>query len=1194
MSPQIDNIAGLDLPPEAEQVLRRIFGRYKRVIITGEFSAGLSGSRVLAVRPIKLDGTPELPTVVKLASTSMIRREWRAYQSHIHNRLAHVAPLNARPTLLAETGWGGLRYPLVSSGSQDVLSLRAYFQLSDVGAEQLRAVLERLLRIMDSIWSFGAVEPDFSYQEGYDAALPSNLLVQAGPLPAGARPTLICPSRPLPADLEPGRPLVLAGFAVRKVDLLCRTLTLGPPTGPPFAVRLRLPAGAAVPGYALGEIVERAEGCLVETRASRLRAELAELAPQLDPAADLAPLAEGIWLPNPLAALPALLARRRSVHLATVHGDFNLENILIEPHFGDISLIDFAEARRDHVLHDLLHLEAEVITRLLPELARRYRLDPLLALVGLGWRLHRAICLPAATDGPPAHPGLQKLWTILHAIRRAARRYLFDVGDVGEYYQGLAIYLLGTLRFRNLSQSPEHPLPKQLAFWAAQLASQFLDHADAEAPPPSLALLLARAEPLWQGGPAPQVAAVAPALPDDELPPGGPLPPRSRMLLDRNPRFVGRREQLRELGRRLGQPAQSGGLPVAIVGLGGMGKTQLAVEFAYRFGRFFPAGVFWLSFADPQGVPSEIAACGMREGLNLRPQFAELPIEEQVRLVQEEWERPEPRLLIFDNCEDPALLERWRPRTNASRVLITSRRSGWDAASVDVLPLGVLRRAESLALLREHQPDSDGATLDAIADELGDLPLAIHLAGSYLARYRHMVDAGAYLDGLRQSSPLLHQSMQAGIHSPTEHDTHVARTFAVSYNQLGRAGPAADLARSLFHGMACLAPGEPIPEALICGLLAAGEPARAASGALLGAAISQLTELGLVSAEAQRTFRLHRLLRVFVRGQMAGSLEAIQAGVEQALCAEAERLNARRDPAALREWQAHLRYLADTAAPRSDARSADLSHALAEHLYQVADYRGACAYFARALSARSAALGPDHPATARSLTQLGKALHYCGDAEQARRRLEQALAIQRAALGDHNDTATTLNHLGFLLQLQGQPEGARKCHTEALRIRRGLLGDSHPAIADSLSNLAYIDYLSGDLDAAQRRLEQALAVQRRATGDAHLETARIMSNLGELLVARREPAEAEAVLREALATQRRELGEEHPETARTLSYLGEVCLLAGDTARARAYYERSLQVFMACHGGQHPRTLRVRGRLEALNSSSTGSYTGRY
>jgi hypothetical protein len=110
------------------------------------------------------------------------------------------------------------------------------------------------------------------------------------------------------------------------------------------------------------------------------------------------------------------------------------------------------------------------------------------------------------------------------------------------------------------------------------------------------------------------------------------LPPGSRLPLILNRLFVGREPDLLELARAL----KAGGTAAveqstAVSGMGGVGKTQLACEFAYRYGRYFAGGVFWLGCADPAAIPAEIATCG--RGLNLQPGFTGLPLEEQVALV---------------------------------------------------------------------------------------------------------------------------------------------------------------------------------------------------------------------------------------------------------------------------------------------------------------------------------------------------------------------------------------------------------------------------------------------------------------------------------------------------------------------------------------------------------------------------------
>ena len=253
------------------------------------------------------------------------------------------------------------------------------------------------------------------------------------------------------------------------------------------------------------------------------------------------------------------------------------------------------------------------------------------------------------------------------------------------------------------------------------------------------------------------------ALPLETIPDPAPLPPGSRMPLRQNPLFVGRAADLRALARTSRGKTVATGQTAAIIGLGGMGKTQLASEFAHRYGQFFAGGVFWLSFADPAAVATEAAACGGPGALSLHPEFHTLPLIDQVQLVQAAWQSPLPRLLVFDNCEDEALLAQWRPPHGGCRVLVTSRRASWEPSlGVQLVPLGILQRDESLALLRHHRPDlsTDDADLKAIAAELGDLPLALHLAGSFLARYRQAVTPATYLAQLRQPDLLAHESLQ--------------------------------------------------------------------------------------------------------------------------------------------------------------------------------------------------------------------------------------------------------------------------------------------------------------------------------------------------------------------------------------------------------------------------------------------------
>ncbi|MCI0395180.1 MAG: hypothetical protein L0322_09615, partial [Chloroflexi bacterium] len=295
-------------------------------------------------------------------------------------------------------------------------------------------------------------------------------------------------------------------------------------------------------------------------------------------------------------------------------------------------------------------------------------------------------------------------------------------------------------------------------------------------------------------------------MPEDEAPAPAALPPGSRMLFSANPHFAGRADALQQLARRLkrGQTAAIGQV-AAVSGLGGVGKTQLAAEFVHRYGRYFAGGVFWLSFASPETIPTEVAGCGRAMGL---PGLEHLALPDQVARVRQEWQQPTPRLLVFDNCEDERLLAAWRPLTGGCRVLLTSRRGRWDPGlGVANLALNVLARPESVALLQnlagfENLPDLEA---EAIAAELGDFPLALHLAGSFLAYYAGAITPADYLADLRGGALLDHPALQGAgsAYSPTGHERHVARTFALSTERLDPQDATDSLAMALLARAAC-------------------------------------------------------------------------------------------------------------------------------------------------------------------------------------------------------------------------------------------------------------------------------------------------------------------------------------------------------------------------------------------------------
>lgn len=680
----------------------------------------------------------------------------------------------------------------------------------------------------------------------------------------------------------------------------------------------------------------------------------------------------------------------------------------------------------------------------------------------------------------------------------------------------------------------------------------------------------------------------------DTVPPPAMLPPGSHMPLRRNPLFVGREQDLRALAQALnadGTAAIGQVEIVAATGLGGIGKTQLACEFVHRYGPYFPGGVFWLSFADPATIPAEVAACGGLDGMQISPAFDTLPLEQQVRQVLAAWKEPLPRLLIFDNCEEETLLEQWRPKHGGCRVLVTSRHYHWDVAlGVQAVPLDVLPRSDSIALLRQFRSElhEDDADLAAVAAALGDLPLAIHLAGSFLAHYRHALTPAQYLSRLHTPTLLDDRSLQAAGLSPTQHVQHVARTFEQSYERLDAAVPTDALALTLLAHAAYFAPGESLPRWLLLQTL--NLPEEDAERTLLGEdALMRLIDLGLLDTAAAGSLRLHRLVVAFVRAVLGNA--AVQEVVEGTVLRVVDDLNARRNPCPVLAIQPHLRAITEAAQVRADTRTAAFCTALGAHLWQLGVYGEAQRYHAQALAIRRRVLGADHPDTAQSLNNLGNVRWKQGQYAEARRYHAQALAIRQRVLGsDHRDTAQSLNNLGLMLQELGHYAEAQRSYEQAFAINQRVLGPDHPNTALILNNLGFVFDSQGQYAAAQRSYEQALAIWQRVLGDDHPDTALSLWNLGEVFTVQGQYAEAQRALEQALKIYRRVLGSDHPHTARCLRAWGKLLHAQRETEQAQSYLVQALAIQQRMLGDDHPDTAQTFNNL-GLVLQAQGHYT---
>ncbi len=676
----------------------------------------------------------------------------------------------------------------------------------------------------------------------------------------------------------------------------------------------------------------------------------------------------------------------------------------------------------------------------------------------------------------------------------------------------------------------------------------------------------------------------------DALSEPGALPPGSRIPFSRNALFTGRENQLLTLAR-IFAPEPSNQLPAtrfqAIQGMGGVGKTQLAVEFAYRYGRFFH-GVHWINALQPSLLDAEVAACGLAMGLTPWPDT--LP--EQLVLTLQAWATGGPRLIILDNLEDPAPARAWLAQLSQTpcRVLITARRAEWPRhLGLSPLRVDCFTPEESRAFLSQYlpAPDRRGAggagqgDLDALHTRLGGLPLALELAGRYLAACPRL-SIPAYLQQLNDT--LAHPSMQrwrAAEGNATSHDLDLAATFAVSWARVEDAA-----ARELFALAGWCAPNTPIP----CELL---ERAAGLEPEACDLALSDLRALGLL--EEGNT--IHPLLAEFARGVDDGRRTTDDgeettdnrpppmvrvARLADALAGLAMQANDLMDEtgslAHFAPLRSHIEALIPAAEDATPEDAANLSGNLGYYLNRIADLAGARAAHARALRILEQVLGEEHPTVATAVNNLGSVLQALGDLAEARAAYERALRIDEAAYGpEHPDVATDVNNLGSVLQDLGDLAGARAALERALRIDEAVYGQGvedaqHPNVAIHVNNLGSVLQALGDLVGAQAAFERALRIDEAVYGPEHPNVARDVNNLGSVLQALGDLAGTRAAYARALRIWEASLGEEHPNVASATNNLGSVLQALGDLAGARAAYARALAIREKIYGRNHPET----------------------
>jgi hypothetical protein len=540
--------------------------------------------------------------------------------------------------------------------------------------------------------------------------------------------------------------------------------------------------------------------------------------------------------------------------------------------------------------------------------------------------------------------------------------------------------------------------------------------------------------------------------------------------------LAGREDLLAELDARLGHRGQAGPAVVALCGLGGAGKTSVAVEHAYR--QLPGAGVVWQFAAEePAALTAGFGELAARLGAGDGPGAGD-----PVAVVHGWLARRADWLLIFDNVPGPAEIRGLLPPAGGGRVVITSQYPHWPGGHALEVP--VLDRAAAAAFLlaRTGAGRTEQEAAGVLAAELGGLPLALEQAAAYMQAAGRGI--GEYLALFRARRAEL-----LGRGDPAGYDKRVTTTWALAFAELGQVGPAAGLLR-----LAACCAAEDIPLPL---LLRPRPPLTAEFGAEVAPllvpllddelarddAVAALRRYSLISAPHDGLVSVHRLVQEITMAQLPEDLaaawrQAVATVIDAALPGDPE------DPAA---WSAFAALLPHAQAAL-DPASASMDNS-ARYLGVSGNYAAASVLQRRVFQARGTGLGVEHPDTLTARADLAYWTGLAGDAAAARYQMAALVPVRERVLGaEHPDTLAARANLARWTGAAGDAAAARDQYAALLPVRERVLGAEHPDTLTARANLASWTGLAGDAAAARDLYAALLPVRERVSGAEHSET----------------------------------------------------------------------------------------------------------
>jgi tetratricopeptide (TPR) repeat protein len=647
----------------------------------------------------------------------------------------------------------------------------------------------------------------------------------------------------------------------------------------------------------------------------------------------------------------------------------------------------------------------------------------------------------------------------------------------------------------------------------------------------------------------------------------------------KNPNFVGRRTNLNKLHDRLQETKRLA--ITAVSGMGGIGKTALALQYAYEQADFYAEGRLWLTVGD--GFAEEIVSFG-RSPLQLGIDDG-LAIAEKVRAVWQSWPGENPVLIVIDNVnkeQDYGDIKPFLPTDARFKVLMTSRIK---FAGVSDLPLDVLPLSEAVALLEalagsEQRVWEQGAA-EVLCQRLGRLPLALSLVGSYLGNDRGLTLAdvtqqlqakGLETGWLNQADPsVAERGLKAAIDLSWEILEPRVQDFACFLSWFAYAPIPWDLV-----------------ESAIAILKEQVSSADQEKSAWINSDLLDLRQILVrfhfleIEDYTLPSYKIHPLLQQYLRDKATQQIDPhYRKGLVQVIIQEAQKIEYRltvQQLEALRPALPHITEVAEVWI--GDINENDIitpSNRLALFYHNLVDYLHAEVWYQKARTTAQQRLPAQHPAIATTLNNLASLYRSQGKDSEAELRYLEALSIDRASLSpNHPNLATDLNNLAELYRSQGKYNEAEPLFQEALTIDRASLPPNHPNLARDLNNLAELYRSQGKDSEAELLYLEVLSIDQASLSPNYPNLATHLNNLALLYYSQGKDSEAESLHQKALTIDRASLPPNHTDLARDLNNLAFLYYSQRKYNEAEPLFQEALAICEQSLGIDHPNAVTIR------------------